>query len=89
MQEDFNDFPEDDLFASVQDTGEPDCEKWKKNVANAQKKVNKEGRELQAKIIEIRKELNIFKRDQARNCNRKCETGKHFLKVKYCIFDQW
>lgn len=68
-------FPDDDPFAEVQDSGDPDCEKWKKDVANAQTKLNKEGRILQKKINETETEIDVYEKDQKKSCNMNCGTG--------------
>ena len=71
----FDRFPDDDPFAEVQDSGDPDCEKWKKDVADAQAKLNKEGRILQAKINDTDKQIDVYEEDQKKSCNMNCETG--------------
>ena len=93
MQADFDEFPDDDPFASIQDSGDPDCEKWKKDVAAAQAKLNKEGRILQAKINETKKALydyNEALEKAKKECNSKCGMGKYrilqHLFYKACNF---
>lgn len=74
-QSPFDEFPDDDPFAEVQDSGDPDCEKWKKDVADGQAKLNKEGRILQAKINATEKQIDVYEKDQKKSCNMNCETG--------------
>lgn len=33
--EDFNDFPDEYLFANIQDSGDAECEQWKKRMSEA------------------------------------------------------
>lgn len=74
-QSPFHEFPEDDPFAEVQDTGIQECEDYKKKVAAAQKKLNEEGRVVNGTIADIEKQIDVYEKDQKKSCDLKCETG--------------
>jgi hypothetical protein len=74
ITENFNEFPEDDLFADMQDSGDPECEEWKKKMNESQAKLKKEGRVLQAVVNDTEKEVEVYEADQAKDCSMNCST---------------
>ena len=75
MQENFFDFPEDDLFADIQDSGDPDCDYWKKKMSEAHVNMKKEGKELAAAANETEKEVEVYTADQKKDCSMSCPLG--------------
>ena len=72
---DFNDFPDGDLFASVQDSGDPECKKWKQPVSDVQSQILKEGRVLQVAANETEEKVKVYSADQSKGCDLKCPNG--------------
>ena len=62
------------MFADMQDSGDPDCELWKKKVSQAQAKVKQEGKVLQAAVNETEKEVGAYTADQKIDCSQNCST---------------
>ena len=59
----------------MQDSGDPECEEWKKKVSEAQARVREEGKLLQRAAKETEKEMDVYMADQKKECSIKCPTG--------------
>ena len=63
------------MFADVQDSGDPDCEAWKKRVEDAQRKLNAIGEKMKKAEIYFNETEEKYENDQKKSCNMKCEAS--------------
>ena len=59
----------------MQDSGDPECEKWKQPVSDVQSQMLKEGRVLQAAANETEEQVKVYSADQSKECDLKCPNG--------------
>ena len=70
------------MFADIQNSGDPDCEAWKKRMQGAQGKINAIGEKLKTELASANQTIEKYESQQNISCDENCD-----LKLgKYCYY---